>query len=64
MTKPKLSRSSALAGGYPRYYTGERCKNGHLADRYTLSGACVECQEGRRAAEVEQYRKAAAEREE
>jgi len=32
-----------------KYYTGKRCKKGHLADRYKASGQCVKC--------VEQYRK-------
>jgi hypothetical protein len=26
-----------------RYFTGKPCKHGHISERYTASGACVEC---------------------
>jgi len=32
-----------------KFFTGKRCRKGHLADRYKASGQCVKC--------VENYRK-------
>jgi len=43
MQKPVLDRKTALAGGFPRYFTGKPCKNGHVEDRYTVTGACLGC---------------------
>jgi hypothetical protein len=41
---PEISdRAAATAAGLPRYFTGRPCPNGHTADRYTRSSACVEC---------------------
>ena len=41
---PEISdRAAAQAAGLPRYFTGRACPNGHVADRYTRSSACVEC---------------------
>lgn len=37
------TRMQALALGLPRYSTGEPCKRGHLSERRTDSGACLEC---------------------
>jgi len=37
------SRRAALREGEPKYKTGEECKQGHIAFRYTASGACSEC---------------------
>lgn len=34
----------------PRYNTGKPCQNGHLAERYSSNGECVEC--ARRRAEM------------
>lgn len=42
-----MTRSEAIERGDIRYNTGEACKHGHMSDRYTLNGACVECLEGR-----------------
>lgn len=42
--KKPLSRQDAIEQGAVRYFTGMACKNGHTAERYTLNGACVECQ--------------------
>ncbi len=33
----------AKAAGLKRYFTGEPCKHGHVCERYTKSGICVEC---------------------
>ena len=60
----KISRAAAMAGGWPKYFTGEKCKNGHVAMRYTLSSACVECLAMHREREAGEFRKARAEREE
>lgn len=34
---------AAVASGAAVYVTGFRCRHGHIAARYTASGACVEC---------------------
>lgn len=36
------SRKEAKAKGAPRYFTGNPCKSGHIAERWT-QGSCVEC---------------------
>lgn len=38
-----LSRASAKAIGSTRYHTGKPCKHGHIADRRTINGICIEC---------------------
>lgn len=38
-----MERKDALAAGLTRYNTGRSCKNGHQADRFTVSGGCCEC---------------------
>ncbi len=40
------TRAEAKALGAARYHTGVPCKRGHIADRYTKSGSCVECAGG------------------
>jgi 5-methylcytosine-specific restriction endonuclease McrA len=42
--KAPLSRAEALALGLSRYFTGAACKRGHLAERYTCSRTCLQCQ--------------------
>lgn len=37
------SRKAAIAVRSRRYYTGKPCLYGHLAERMTISGACMEC---------------------
>jgi hypothetical protein len=37
-------RAAAKAAGLPRYFTGESCVNGHVAERRTANNWCVECQ--------------------
>lgn len=39
----KISRRDARKKGLSRYFTGVECKNGHIAERYSVSCACVEC---------------------
>jgi 5-methylcytosine-specific restriction endonuclease McrA len=36
-------RQTAIALGLSRYFTGEPCKHGHVAERFTTSRACVIC---------------------
>jgi hypothetical protein len=38
-----ITRQDALAQGLKRYYTGVPCKRGHVAEKYTSKGSCVEC---------------------
>ena len=37
-----ISREEAKALGLKRYFTGEPCKRGHIAER-TIRGACTKC---------------------
>lgn len=37
------TRAEAKALGYPRYYTGKPCGRGHVTDRHTSTGGCIEC---------------------
>jgi hypothetical protein len=39
-----MERTEAIKAGAVRYNTGRPCKNGHTADRRTLSGKCVACE--------------------
>jgi hypothetical protein len=38
-----LNRKQAISKGVRHFYTGQPCKHGHLARRYTTNGGCVEC---------------------
>ena len=38
-----ISCSKALALGLKRYYTGRPCRFGHVAERATVNGSCLEC---------------------
>lgn len=38
-----VSKLEAKAAGLKRFMTGRACRNGHVAERYVTSGACVEC---------------------
>lgn len=38
-----MERKEALRLGIKKYNTGRPCRHGHLADRYSDSGACVDC---------------------
>jgi len=37
------ARLEAMARGERRYFTGEECKNGHIAERLVSDNGCVEC---------------------
>lgn len=38
-----ITRMEAAQLGLNRFYTGKKCRNGHLSERYVLNGTCVEC---------------------
>lgn len=38
-----ISRGEARQKGLKRYFTGEPCKHGHVAERYTAGNGCVMC---------------------
>ncbi|MFS7359005.1 hypothetical protein AB6896_09045 [Rahnella inusitata] len=38
-----ITRVDAATAGINKYYTGHKCKKGHLSERYVLSGTCVQC---------------------
>lgn len=37
------SKDDARKDGLIKYFTGVNCRNGHISERYTQSGACVAC---------------------
>lgn len=43
---PKTGKE-ARALGLQRYFTGIKCKRGHVSERYAQSGHCVECDNSR-----------------
>jgi len=38
-----ISRAEARAQGLKRYFTGELCANGHIAERKVAGRQCVKC---------------------
>jgi hypothetical protein len=42
-----ISRANARSAGLPRYFTDKPCSRGHVADRDTGHGKCVECEKAR-----------------
>ena len=38
-----ISCKDAKAKGLSRYFTGQPCKRGHIAQRYTRTGNCIQC---------------------
>lgn len=38
-----ITREEALGAGLTQYFTGKPCRHGHIAYRYTRSGACSAC---------------------
>lgn len=38
-----ISQLDALRAGMTYFYTGEPCKNGHVAKRYAMNGRCFRC---------------------
>lgn len=39
----KISRAEAKTLGLNKYFTGNACPSGHVAQRYVQSGACCDC---------------------
>lgn len=37
------TRAMAALGGKRRFFTGIPCKHGHVAERFTSNGGCVQC---------------------
>jgi hypothetical protein len=44
-----IDRRAALDAGLARYNTGQPCKHGHMADRFTANAGCVLCVNPKRA---------------
>ena len=40
-----ISREQAKERGLKRYYTGSPCRHGHLVERQTSDGRCIECRD-------------------
>ena len=38
-----ITRKEAKRDNLKKYYTGKPCKRGHLSERHTDSGTCIEC---------------------
>lgn len=47
MEPVSISRAEAKAKSLKRYFTGNPCKNGHVAQRQVSNGCCVTCQQQR-----------------
>lgn len=43
LTKRSIARQTARSQNARYYFTGEPCRAGHVAERYTSTAACVEC---------------------
>lgn len=43
-----INREDAIAQGLKRYFTGNPCKHGHLAERHTANGTCIPCEKDAR----------------
>lgn len=41
--KEIITRQEAIKKKLTKYCTGKTCKHGHLSERYTVSGMCVQC---------------------
>lgn len=41
-----ISKQTAIQLNLLKYFTGKKCKHGHLAERYTNGGHCCECKKG------------------
>lgn len=44
-----ISRADAAVAGLNRFFTGRPCKNGHVAERWTLDVKCVACDTAKKA---------------
>ena len=55
------TRKEALLAGSKHYYTGKKCKYGHLSKRYTPGKGCVACDKQRQLDNSEYHKKKSAE---
>lgn len=39
-----ITRQEAIDQRLQRYFTGEPCKHGHVSERRTVNGTCLECE--------------------
>lgn len=39
----KITRMDAAKSQLRRYFTGKPCVRGHISERYTLNGDCIQC---------------------
>lgn len=46
--QPRLTRAEARDARLSRYFTGQPCPNGHIAERFTYNYSCVACKRERR----------------
>lgn len=59
MSIPKITRSEAKVLGRKRYFTGEPCLRGHVAERFVSTKGCADCNSERNSSqELVAYRKA------
>lgn len=49
------SREEAVLAGEVFYFTGEPCRHGHIAKRYTTAGSCYQCAQERYAESRQAY---------
>lgn len=40
-----ITRKAAIMADLPRYYTGKPCGRGHMSERFTANGVCIQCSE-------------------
>lgn len=57
------NRAAALAAGQTRFFTGEPCRRGHVAERLTANSACSACEYERKVARAKTPEGAKANRE-
>lgn len=51
-----ITRAEAKRLGLKRYFTGNPCPHGHIAERWTSSGACYECVKAKAVGVVTRWR--------
>ena len=50
LAPPVMTREQARSAGMTRYFTGVPCKHGHITERRTLNGHCLQCDRDRASA--------------
>ena len=41
--KKKISRNEAIKKGLKKFFTGKKCRRGHICERYVAQGVCFLC---------------------